>query len=113
MKFISIANPAPSEGVGFDPKKDLVVPDQSLSLEEILYRFTRGEQMAVGKPTYYDSLDDDDEEGYDYEKISKMDITDKMQFQELLKERINSMRQSQTIDSLDNNSLTDTTENEK
>jgi len=111
MKFISIAHPKPSEGIGFDPKTSLVIPDQSLTLEQILERFTRGEQLTVGKPTYYDDLDEE-QEGYDYEKIRQMDMIDKAELLQSLKER-NSALSSPTISHLDNNSRTDTTENEK
>lgn len=79
MKYKSIAIPEPSLGVKFTGKK-IVVPDQSLSLQEILDRFTRGEPLEIGKDVQYHESDDD------LEKVSHMDLVDKAEFIEKQKE---------------------------
>jgi len=81
IKFRSVAFPKPSEGKSFEGQKDLVVPDQSLTLREILERFTRGEPVAVGQDAVFD--DDSDE---DLEKLSHMDLVDKAEYVEKLKQ---------------------------
>lgn len=79
MKFKSIANPSTSEGrlpIG----KKITVPDQTMSLEEILSRFTRGEAVAVGRDINYHESDDD------LEKVSRMDLVDKEEYIDRLKQ---------------------------
>lgn len=73
MKYKSKATPVASAGQKFTGKK-LVQPDQSMSLEEILARFTRGEPVEVGREVNYHESDDD------LEKISRMDITERHEF---------------------------------
>lgn len=80
MNFKSIASPAPSPGVpGGRPK--LVTPDMSISLEEILRRFTRGEPLEIGR----DGLQYDDDGDVDLEKLKHMDLVDRQEFAEKLK----------------------------
>lgn len=80
MKYKSTSIPAPSEGVSFDGIKSEVVPDQSLSLKEILERFTRGEPLAIGRePVYHDSEDD-------IAKLPFMDLVDQEEYRESLLE---------------------------
>jgi len=78
MKFKSIVCPAPSIGAGPYPKKQ-VVPNQSMSLREILERFTRGEPLEIGKDASYDEGEDD------LEKVAKSDLVDRAEFVEKLK----------------------------
>jgi len=73
MKFISIASPVLGAGQRFSGKK-LVVPNQAISLQEILERFTRGEPVAVGQDVSYHESDDD------LEKIQYMDLTERDEF---------------------------------
>lgn len=75
MKFKSIAVPVTYKGQTDFPKK-IVVPDQSLSLEEILLRFSRNEALPIGQDAGYHESEDD------LEKISKMDPVDKAAFVE-------------------------------
>lgn len=71
--------PAPSVGQKFSgPKK--VVPNQSMSLEEILSRFTRGEPLEIGRDAQFHESDDD------LEKVSHMDLVDKAEFAEKLED---------------------------
>lgn len=39
----------------------LTVPDQSMTIQEILRRFATGQTIGVGKQIYYDDLDDFDQ----------------------------------------------------
>lgn len=79
MKYKSKSIPVPYEGQsGFPPK--LVQPNQSMSLEEILERFTRGEPVAIGRDVQYHESDDD------LEKVSNMDLVDKAEYVDKLKQ---------------------------
>lgn len=60
----------------------MVVPDQSLTLEEILRRFTRGEPLEIGRT---DGVYDDEGED-DLEKVQHMDLVDREEFVDRLKE---------------------------
>lgn len=79
MKFKSIATPEPSIGL-VTPEKKAVVPNMSLSLEEILRRFTRGEPLLIGRgePQYDEGPDD-------LEKVANMDLVDKEEYIDKLK----------------------------
>ncbi|QCQ85060.1 hypothetical protein [Blackfly microvirus SF02] len=79
MKFKSIASPAPSQGLVITGKK-LVVPDQTLSLQEIIERFTRGEALPIARAPVFDEDGEDD-----LEKVSHMDLVDKQEFVDSLK----------------------------
>lgn len=79
MKFKSIASPTPTEGVKVNAKK-AVVPNQSMSLREILERFTRGEKLPVGQEGTYDDGPED------LEKMGHADLVDKMEFSDKLKQ---------------------------
>lgn len=73
MKFRSIAFPAPQGGEKYDGKK-LTVPDQSMSLKEILHRFVRNETVAVGREGVYVESEDD------LEKVAHLDLVEKDEF---------------------------------
>lgn len=78
MQYKSIAVPAPSEG--HKPLKlKLTVPNQSMSLQEILERFTRGEPLPIGQQIEYHESDDD------LEKLKTMDLVDREEFIDKLK----------------------------
>lgn len=79
MKFKSIASPLPSAGVKFVGKK-IVIPNQALSLKEILERFTRGEPLEIGRDTTWDDGEDD------LEKVAASDLVDKEEFVDRMKE---------------------------
>lgn len=78
MIYKSIASPVPSIGTRLKGKK-IVVPNQALSLQEILERFTRNEPLEIGRETSYDDGPDD------LEKVSKMDLVDREEFVDKLK----------------------------
>lgn len=101
MKFKSKAIPDIVPGVTATGKK-LVVPNQSISLEEILRRFTRGEPLQIGRDVQYHESEDD------LEKISKMDLVDQEEFrqrqletQELFKQQEKDRRKAQRKKFLD------------
>lgn len=71
------------KGADYSKEEIQVVPDQSLSLEEILERFVRHEELPIGKDA---SWDDDEENQVDWEKIQHLDITEKMEYIEAIKE---------------------------
>lgn len=79
MKYKSISIPAVSVGILTVAKK-MVVPNQAMSLQEILERFTRNEALPIGQDVQYHESDDD------LEKISHMDLVDKAEYVEKLQE---------------------------
>ena len=53
--------PVDFEQIDIDYKTDLTVPNQSLSVNDILTNFTRGVGMqSVARSVYYDGIDDFD-----------------------------------------------------
>lgn len=80
MKFKSIASPEPSKGVKYSGKK-LCVPNQALSLKEILARFVRGEPLPIGREgmAYHESEDD-------LEKMRHLDLVDRQEYIDKLKQ---------------------------
>lgn len=75
MKYKALAIPEPSVGQKTTGDK-LVVPNQALSLREILERFTRNETLAIGREGNYHESDDD------LEKVAHMDLVDREEFAE-------------------------------
>lgn len=74
MEFRSKAVPSPSIGKDFTGVKDITVPNQSMSLREILERFSRQERLPIEKPvSYFDSE-------HDLEKIRHLDLVDRADF---------------------------------
>lgn len=78
MKFKSIAAPQPSVGESYLNEVRQTVPDQNMSLAEILERFTRNEALPIGKAVNYHESDDD------LEKVQNMDLVDRQEFAEKL-----------------------------
>lgn len=64
----------PGPGIKIKQKK-ITVPNQSLSLKEILRRFVRNETVPVGKDTSYATYAD-----VDLEKIQHADLVDRAAF---------------------------------
>lgn len=83
MIYKSIASPKPSEGYKVQGAK-LVQPDQSMSLKEIITRFTRGEAMPVSMEHQWNEQDDS-ELDVDLEKLKHADLVDKAEYSEKLK----------------------------
>lgn len=81
FKYKSIATPAQGKGQSFVGVKKAVVPNQAMSLQEILERFTRGEPLEIGRGEgQYDDGPDD------LEKLSHMDLVDKAEYVDRLKQ---------------------------
>lgn len=80
MKYKKSSLPAPTLGISFIGIKDIVVPDQSMSLEYILKRFTRGEPVAVGHETSEGIQEED------LEKMKHADLVDKAEFKDRLEQ---------------------------
>lgn len=79
MKVKANATPKPTMGYTGTTVK-LTQPNQGMSLQEILERFTRGETLAIGQPVQYHESDDD------LEKVSHMDLVDKEEYIDKLKQ---------------------------
>lgn len=76
MSFKSLCSPKPAKGQDYRGVKVLTVPNQAMTLEEILTRFVRGEALNIGREVnYYDSDDD-------LEKVAKGDLTERDEFVE-------------------------------
>lgn len=92
MKFKSIAVPEPSQGTKVEGVKN-VVPDQSMSLREILQRFVRKETLPVGHQGVFGSdgaidPDSDSEFNIDQEKARGWDLTEKDEFNEKVRAEV-------------------------
>lgn len=85
MEYKKSSIPDPWTGVDYSDVEDTVVPDQSMSLEEILLRFTRGEPLPVGMDVQ-EGEDSDNPLNIDLEKIANSDLVDREEFIEKLKE---------------------------
>lgn len=70
----------PRKGQSFKGVKKFVVPNQSMTLQEILRRFIRKESLPVAKDGIYE------ERFGDLEKLAKKDITEQFEVVEELKE---------------------------
>jgi len=109
MNFKSLSSPEVSEGKSYldkngKPLKKLTVPNRSMSLQEILERFTRGEPLEVsrGEGTYHEG-------DTDLEKIAHADLVDREEYTERLRqtqkdyekqERAKAKKRQQEIDRL-------------
>lgn len=88
MKFKGKAIPAPSEGLVIT-ELDQTVPDQSMSLREILERFTKGEALPVGKAAEWGNGQDpegDSPLNIDLEKAANWDLVERQEFNEKVDE---------------------------
>lgn len=81
-RVVRLYPPFKVKGQSFKGVKRQVVPNQSLSLREIVKRFVRREQLPVNHEGLYE------ERFGDLEKISKQDIVEQMQRVEELKSQI-------------------------
>lgn len=85
MKYKKFAIPQPSLGEDYTNVPVIVVPDQSLSLKDILERFTRDESLPIGQETNYGENEDDDNPLHvDLEKLAVADLTEKAEYRETL-----------------------------
>lgn len=79
IQYKSIVSPSPRPASrDWTKVEKLTVPDQSLSLQDILERFTRKEALPIGKEvSYNDEVEIDSPFAVDLEKLAKADIIDK------------------------------------
>lgn len=115
--MVSKANafPKPWDGVSFEGVKDQVVPDQSLTLKEILTRFVRGEALPVGQKHTYGSdgsIDPESESNFnvDLEKAKHWDLTEKAEFRDAVmaeRERLGKVEASKKKDADEKKALAD------
>jgi len=82
IKFKSVAYPKPSEGVSYKDVVDQVVPDDSMSLQEILERFTRREELPIGRPHSFGNPEVERVLDVDLEKVQFADLTEKEEFRQ-------------------------------
>lgn len=68
------------KGQDFSKEEILTVPNQSLSLQEIIDRFIRNESVPVGFPTEFHESEDD------IEKLRKMDPVDRAEYIKKMKD---------------------------
>lgn len=92
MVYKKAQNPGPSQGIRIT-EADQTVPDQSLSLAEILRRFTRHEVLPVGHKGQYGSEvlmdpESDSELNIDVEKLRHADLTEKAEYRSTVREKI-------------------------
>lgn len=88
MKFKGKAIPSPSEGLVIT-EVDQVVPDQGLSLKEILQRFVRHEALPVGNNASFGNGQDpegDSPLNIDLEKAAHWDLVERQEFGEKVAE---------------------------
>lgn len=86
--YKSIASPEPQRPtVDWSKMEKLTVPDQSLSLQDIIDRFSRNEALPIGKQTSYnDEIEIDSVFAVDLEKLGKADIIEQMEHAEQWKQ---------------------------
>lgn len=87
MKYKSVAWPPVQDGEDYTDVPVIVVPDQSMSLNEILERFTRDEPLPVS----FDVAEGGDENldnplNIDLEKLAHADLTEKAEYYDALSE---------------------------
>lgn len=77
MKYKAVSNPPVSKGTDFSKVKKQVVPNQAMSVNEIMRRFTRNEPLAIAKQKFYH------DGPYDLEKVANSDLVDREEFIEV------------------------------
>jgi hypothetical protein len=74
-------------------QKSLTVPDQAMSIKQIMERFARGLPVEQFKPIYDDNIDEDSEFLPD---PRTMDLADRQAFKEQIQHEFDIIRQQQT-----------------
>lgn len=92
MFYKKAQNPGPSQGIRIT-EADQTVPDQSLSLAEILRRFTRHEVLPVGHKGQYGSEvlmdpENDSDLNVDVEKLRHADLTEKQDYRNNVRDHL-------------------------
>lgn len=94
----------------FDPEIDIkgeinsmpsqTVPDQTMPLQELIARFTRGQEVRLREPVFSDSAEDDT---FILPDLEKMDFFERKELVETLKQDIQQERANITMRQLDRN----------
>lgn len=78
--------------------KTLTVPDQAMTIPEILARYARGLSLENGKIPIYENDDIDD---YSFIDLRKLDFTERQELRETIDNRVREMRQDMEKQRLD------------
>jgi hypothetical protein len=90
-KFNTILNYKEYKGQ-VNKQKSLTVPDQALSIKEIMNRFARGLPIEQFKPLYDENIDEDSEYLPD---PRTMDLAERQEFKEQILQEFDTIRQQQ------------------
>jgi hypothetical protein len=90
-KFNTILNYKEYKGQ-VNKQKSLTVPDQALSIKEIMNRFARGLPIEQFKPLYDENIDEDSEYLPD---PRTMDLAERQEFKEQILQEFETIRQQQ------------------
>lgn len=94
MKFRTIMNVSEYKGE-VNNQKSLTVPDQSMSIKEILNRYSRGLPIESFKPIY-----DDVEDPEDYLPDPRtMDLAERQEYVEMVREELNAINSRKIVNS--------------
>lgn len=64
----------------------VTVPNQSMSLKQIIQRFVKKQPLAIEKEGFYD------DSGIDYEKFQRAEFAEQEEYVELQRSRVNTIR---------------------
>lgn len=76
------------KGVDFTKEVRVTVPNQTMSLHEIIQRFIKKQSLPIGKEGLYN-----DQYGIDLEKVAREDIVEQMELASKYKERSVKMKE--------------------
>lgn len=91
-KFNTILNYKEHKGE-VNKQKSLTVPDQAMSIKQIMERYARGLPIEQFKPIYDENIDEDSEYIPD---PRTMDLADRQQFSEQVLQELENIRNQQT-----------------
>ncbi|WNK13149.1 MAG: hypothetical protein [Microvirus sp.] len=75
--------------------KSLTINDDTMSIRELLERYTRGQELPIRPGTYGDDEnEEDDMEGLDLEKFGRADINEKFRIHKDQVERVNQAKKA-------------------
>jgi hypothetical protein len=90
-KFNTILNYKEYKGQ-VNKQKSLTIPDQAMTIKQIMERFARGLPVEQFKPVYDENIDEDSEYIPD---PRTMDLAERQQFKEQILEEFETIRQQQ------------------
>lgn len=107
MKFRTIMNVSEYKGE-VNKQKSLTIPDQSMSIKEILNRYSRGLPIESFKPIY-DDVDDTDDFLPDPRTL---DLADRQEYAEMVREELIAINSRKNVNSSSETVGLSKTENE-